>query len=493
MEPHNFVAEVKAVLPCRYEGLFILDKSRKIPFLLDSGSSNSILPYSLAAEKNLKITNNETKLKSVTGDPLEIVGRCSLDLDLAPGLQTTQEFIVARIPISYGILGFDFMRDGNMSLSSNTPMFYLSNQRNGIELTRSRKDHESVKNIQGLSWAGEDYSLITNPAGEHVDETTDSEDNAPFSVESSRTMDSKQTHDRETAELRCRSLLDEFPELTSTPDYKKPCPHQFTLDIELTDYSPVIHKPRRCSEIDRKIVAENFKPLLEKGVVVRSSSYYASPITLVKKRNGSSRTCVDYTQINSRTKTLNYPLPLISSLQTLIKEEHKYFTVLDLKDAFHSLPLTPRASKIAGITTLEGLFLPLRTPFGLKNGPSKFCEMMATAMEGLTAFIFNYLDDFLIYSRTLEDPLSHIRQLLNRLKNFGLFVNTKKCVFAKDKVTFLGYEISTAGIRPLHQKISLVSRLEEPQTMKELRRFLGIISYYRSHIKDLASNIKIPD
>ena len=155
--------------------------------------------------------------------------------------------------------------------------------------------------------------------------------------------------------------------------------------------------------------------------MVRGSSYYASPITLVKKPDKKPRVCIDYTRLNKVTRTLNYPLPLIGSLRTLIAEKHKYFSVLDLRDAYNSLPLTPRASERAGITTSSGLYLPKRTPFGLKNAPSKFSEMMTVVIEGLTSFVYNYLDDFLVFSETLRDHLLHFRQLLKRLKKIVFF------------------------------------------------------------------------
>ena len=112
--------------------------------------------------------------------------------------------------------------------------------------------------------------------------------------------------------------------------------------------------------------------------------------------------------------------------------------------------------------------------------------MMATVIQGMECFVFSYLDDFLIFSETIEDHLIHLRHLLIRFKKFGLFVNRKKCVFAKDTVKFLGDEVSVNGIRPLQEKISLVEQLIPPTTLKGLRSFLGVVGYLRDHIKDLS-------
>ena len=287
-------------------------------------------------------------------------------------------------------------------------------------------------------------------------------------------------------ERRCVQVLLEFPVVFGEPFYNVRPSHGYALDIEMFDDSPLTSRPRRCSVIERGVISGNYIRLTEKGAVVRKSSNFASPITVVRKKDGTHRVCVDYTRLNSRTKDLNYPLPLISSLYTLINKNHRFFTCLDLKDAFLSLPLTPRASERAGIITLDGVFLPLRTPFGLKNAPAKFCEMVAAVIQGLESFVFAYLDDFLIFSETIEDHLIHLRKLLTRFRKFGLFVNKKKCVFAKDTVKFLGHEVSVNGIRPLQEKISLVKQLTPPTTLRDLRSFLGVVGYLRDHIKDLS-------
>ncbi len=432
------IAEVKSETSTDSEGFFVYDHNNHIPFLIDSGASRSILPLFLIKSLKLNQSVSENHLRSVTGDPLEIIGNTCLTLQFNQLQTISQNFIVAKVPITYGILGFDFIKKG-FSFSSNPPILRDQVTQLCTHLICSRKDKPAVAQIREGS---------TTHQRESDRDTSDSNVGnsiPPFSV-------SCEGPSRVGAEKRCRELLNLFPELTSTPNYSKPCSHQFVLDIDLTDETPLIQQPRRCSALERQIIAENFRQLQEKGAVIRSSSYYASPITVVKKRNGGSRVCADYSRLNSRTRTLNYPLPLISSLTNLITEKHHYFSVLDLRDAYHNLPMTPRASQRAGITTLDGLFLPKVCPFGLKNAPSAFSEMIASVIEGLTGFVFAFIDDFLIFSETLEEHLDHLRRLLCRFKQYGFYISPEKCVFARDRVHFLGHEVSTQGIRPLQKK-----------------------------------------
>ena len=124
--------------------------------------------------------------------------------------------------------------------------------------------------------------------------------------------------------------------------------------------------------------------------------------------------------------------------------------------------------------------------FGLKNAPSKFCELITDLIQGLETFVFAYLDDFIVFSISFEEHLLHLKQLFTRINEFGLFVNLKKCVFAKHSVTFLGHTFSVEGMQPLQDKVRAIKQMRPPTTVKEVRRFLGCINYYRPFLPHLA-------
>lgn len=215
----------------------------------------------------------------------------------------------------------------------------------------------------------------------------------------------------------------------------------------------------------------------------------ASPITIVPKKNNTFRVCVDYTFLNRHTVPLSFPLPLIQDLPDRLTSQHQFFTVLDLREAYHSLPLTQRAQELASIVSHSGGYLPVRCPFGLRNAPAAFSALVAEVISGCEAFCFVYLDDFILFSQTLGEHVTHVRQILQRLHEYGLRVNIEKCHFAQPEVKFLGHRVSKYGLRPLADKVEALSNLQPPSTLKGLRSLLGALNYYRSFIPNIAETL----
>ena len=219
---------------------------------------------------------------------------------------------------------------------------------------------------------------------------------------------------------------------------------------------------------------------------MRGSSTYVSPVVLVPKKNGGTRVCVDYTKVNSQTVPLNYPIPLIRDLVFRLQYNHSWFTVLDLREAYFSLPLTRRASRRAAIITYDGVFKPLCTQFGLKNAPARFCELVASMIRGLESSVFYYLDDFIIFSKTIDEHVVHVRQLLERLDEYGMYIQIEKCHFCEPQVNFLGYQISENGFLPMVDNVQAIRAMIPPTNLQELRRFLGMMNYYHNFIPKIA-------
>ena len=226
---------------------------------------------------------------------------------------------------------------------------------------------------------------------------------------------------------------------------------------------------------------------MRNGAVINGSSSFASPVSVTKKSNGEYRFCVDYRKLNAQTKDINFPIPRIDSLQFLLTSENYWFSTVDLKSAYYSLPLTKSATEKAAIITHSGVFKPLRCPFGLKNAPAKFSELVAAVVQGLEGSIFAYLDDFLIFSKTLKEHLSHLDNILSRLSSFGFFLNREKCRLGKNSVDFLGYENSQNGMRPLAKKVEFISLLKPPKTVRDVRSFIGLVNYYKSFCENFSA------
>ena len=148
-------------------------------------------------------------------------------------------------------------------------------------------------------------------------------------------------------------------------------------------------------------------------MVEPSNSEWAAPITLVKKRDGTFRFCVDYRGLNHLSKVDPYPIPRIDDLIDRLGQA-RYLTTLDLARSYWQVPMDLASKKTAFITP-QGLFQFTVMPFGLQGAPATFQRMMDQLLRGMSGYSAAYLDDFVIYSHSWEDHLQHIRRILDRL------------------------------------------------------------------------------
>lgn len=254
-------------------------------------------------------------------------------------------------------------------------------------------------------------------------------------------------------------------------------------EIPLLDQTPISQPYRRIPPNQYKEVREHIAELLRKGVIKESSSSYASPIVLVRKADGSLRLCVDYRRLNLKTRRDAFPLPRIDeSLDAL--SGAKFFSTIDLASGYHQVAVHENDRPKTAFTTPFGLYEYLRMPFGLCNAPATFQRLMQATMSDLAfQIVLIYLDDLLVFSSTFQDHLVRLETVLSRLRDTGLKIKVEKCHFLQPEVKFLGHQVSCQGISTDPDKIQAVKAWPVPNSVKELRSFLGFCSYYRRFIK----------
>ena len=255
--------------------------------------------------------------------------------------------------------------------------------------------------------------------------------------------------------------------------------------IDVTGAKPVKEVSRRLPYAMRQQLELELDKLLKIGCIEPANSPYASPLVLVRKPDGSLRLCVDYRTINKDTIPDRYPLPRVDELIDAIgAQKAVYFTTLDLMRGYHRVKMTEESKAKTAFVCHRGLYQFCRMPFGLTNAPATFQRLMDKLFNGWN-FVFIYLDDILIASRNFEEHISHVTEVLQRLQDVGLKVKPSKCRFAEKQVDYLGFSISATGVRPTHKNVLAVKEFPQPQTVKEVKRFLGLANFYRRHLQDM--------
>lgn len=246
---------------------------------------------------------------------------------------------------------------------------------------------------------------------------------------------------------------------------------------------PVSSRPRRLSFADKQALRGILDDLLEKEFIRHSNSPYASPIVLVRKKNGNIRLCVDYRELNKITVRDNFPTELIEDNLDRLRDK-KYFSVLDLKDSFYHVKIHEPSVKYTSFVTPLGQFEFLRMPFGLTNAPRVFQRYIHIVLEPLIREdkILLYLDDILVATRDMKEQVEILSKVFELAGKYHLRFRLDKCHFARTEIKYLGYHVDQHGIRPSDENIEAVLRFPIPRNAKELHRFIGLASYFRKFI-----------
>ncbi|GBG80198.1 hypothetical protein CBR_g30564 [Chara braunii] len=286
-----------------------------------------------------------------------------------------------------------------------------------------------------------------------------------------------------SSDPRVVRLLDEFADIFETPTGvvpDRPISHEIILEAGVVPPKGCIY---RMSEEELEVLRAQLDDLLAKGWIRPSSSLYGAPVLFVRKKNKDLRLCIDYRKLNAQTVKNAGPLPRIDDLLERLGGA-KYFSKLDLKSGYHQLSIHPNDCYKSAFKTRYGHFEWVVTPFGLTNAPATFQAAMTKEFRAmLDRFVLVYLDDILVYSRTLEDHLGHLRRVLETLCRAKYKANRDKCEFVRQELEYLDHFITPEGIRPLSDKIQAIQEWPEPRNVMHIRLFLGLVGYYQRFIK----------
>jgi len=279
-------------------------------------------------------------------------------------------------------------------------------------------------------------------------------------------------------------LLDRYQEIFQDPK-KLPPERAYDHTIPLLPMAiPVNARPYRYSPLHKGEIERQVREMLDAGLIIPSTSPFASPVLLIQKKDGSWRFCVDYRRLNDMTIKNRFPMPLI---EEIIEElaGSCYFTKLDMKSGYHQVRMKQGDEYKTAFKTHHGHYQFKVMPFGLTNAPATFqCIMNEVLAPFLRKFVMVFLDDILIYSPDLDCHLAHLEQVLETLKTNQLYLKKSKCSFAQGQVEYLGHVISGRGVATASDKIEAMLQWPVPKTVTDVRAFLGLTGYYRRFVKD---------
>ena len=279
------------------------------------------------------------------------------------------------------------------------------------------------------------------------------------------------------------SIVEEFPAVfSSTLGTAKCTPYQ----IELCECTPVRSPPYRCGPPKMAIFRRMIDELLENGVVRPSKSPYASPAFLVPKAGGDYRMVVDYRKVNSKIVFDSYPMPTIEQAFEQFGGA-VVFSVLDLNSAYYQILLSHKSRRVTAFCTPFGLFEFNKLPMGISIG----CQGLSRVIDELFAdlkgqYVFNFLDDLVVYSPSVEEHVGHVKEVLSRLQRAGFTLNPEKVTLGATEIKYLGHLLSPSGIKILPDRVAAIRQYPRPANLRALRRFMGMVGFYARFISGYA-------
>lgn len=263
--------------------------------------------------------------------------------------------------------------------------------------------------------------------------------------------------------------------------------HVVEHTIKLKDETPIKQRYYPRNPKMQEVINEEVDRMLKEGVIEESSSPWSSPVVLVKKTTGAYRFCIDFRRLNQATERDAYPLPQINFIIEKLKEA-RFISTLDLKQGYWQVPLSVESRPLTAFTVPgKGLYQFVVMPFGLHSAGASFQRLLDKIIgPELEPKAFAYLDDLIIVSKTFEEHLEILREVFERLRRAGLKINPEKCHFGKRELRYLGHIVSEAGIKTDPEKVKAIRDFPTPNTVRKLRSFLGLASWYRRFVDNFA-------
>ena len=343
---------------------------------------------------------------------------------------------------------------------------------------------EPIKIYEGTTLGSFEPDIKNSVFVGQVDATSSQATNSESNPALEKLVDEAKVNQAEKQQLQ--SLLHEFADVFSWQG-ELGRTSQIKHEIHTGSATPLRSRPRQTGHHEKAKVDKLLQDMLANDIIEESTSPWASPIVLATKKDGSTRFCVDYRRLNSVTEDTAYPLPRIDETLDCLGNS-QWFSTLDLASGYWQVELAEEAKQKSAFVTHRGLHQFKVMPFGLKGAPATFQRLMASIFaDYLWLILLIYLDDILVFSSSVNQHLERLRLVFLKLREAHLKLKPSKCFLLQREVEYLGHILSREGIAPTSRLVDAVENFPQPQSVQEVKRFLGLASYYRRFIQGFSS------
>ena len=458
--------------------LLVSVNDQKLPLYVDNGSANSIISLKLVKVLNLEMHPLERviHLRGISNDRISIEHFTNVPICFDTDVIILVRCLVMKdsaVPFLIGL----------KSLVKNRAILHYNDQTLSIQVSGKYRAFQlfSKDQLQSMELDSEEE--------ESDADDSDIEDELLLSVEEDKDECAQLTlsvteEQMKTVPQEAMPLINEFQELFVNDNKEIPGIQEFPYDLKLMPdaQGPLNARLRRFSPKEMVIIESEISKMLDAGVIVPSGSDWSSQIVLVKKKDDSIRFCINFKPLNKITIKDKFPLPRIDDCLDSLAGK-KYFSTLDCFSGYWQIPLAKEVQKFTAFTSPLGLFEFTVMPFGLTNAPAHFSRAMHRIFsKHLFNFVTVYLDDIIIYSRTLKEHLEQLRTVFALLRKYRVKLKFKKCQFLCSEFKYLGYWVSELGVQPNPEKVVALVKSDTPTTPKQCRSVVGLANYFRQFI-----------
>ena len=464
--------------------------------LLDSGANANFISPRVVQRLNIPVQPvADAKLILADNSESAIKGFVKMRLRLGP-FHTTVACYVTELSEPFDvILGSSFLSEhlavmlfetGTCTLKRGHKQYTLHYASNAVNASENTEDSDVSKLVMSVAQAKRCIKADSKSFMVMVS-TVDQTDS-----------DAKHTMNPELAQ-QITALQQQYNTVFAEPSGLPPdrgIEHVIPL---LPDSQPPFQRMYRLSPSELQEVRRNVTELLRKDLIEPSVSSFGAPILFVEKKDKTLRMVIDYRALNKLTVKNRYPLPRIDDLFDQLHGA-KYFTSLDAASGFHQIRLREEDRPKTAFRTPFGHYQFKVLPFGLTNALATFQGVMnrlfnppqlSAAGDGnsethLSNFVTVFIDDILVFSKTAEEHVEHLKTVLNILREQEIYLKPSKCVWGQTELAYLGHIVSEHGLKPDPKKVQTVQEWPQPTTVTEIQQFLGLTNFFRKYIQGYA-------